>query len=261
MTGRRRTNPRHRQAEADGDETSIHIAGTAPSPRFAAIIIGLAIVSLTLLVYARAIAGGFIWDDDSYILNNETLNRAAGLWRIWFEIGATPQYYPLVFTTFWVENQIWGHWSHGYHLVNVLLHAGTAWMLWRILRELRVPGAAAAALIFALHPVHVESVAWITERKNVLSGFFYMLAAWYFIRFSPNETSRVADANTSDSMRSTALSHRPLMNEATVPNANWKYYILSLACFILALLSKTVTASLPAALLLVYWWKTGRISR
>ncbi len=208
----------------------------------------LALLVCSLAAYARAIAGGFIWDDDSYILNNETLNSAAGLWRIWFEIGATPQYYPLVFTTFWVENHLWGHWSHGYHVVNVLLHTGTAWMLWRILSRLEIPGAAAAAFIFALHPVHVESVAWITERKNVLSGFFYMLAAWAFLRFSP---FMLDPARSNASPSSTVLA----------TNARWGYYGLALSLFCCALFSKTVTATLPAALLLVYWWKTGCISR
>lgn len=261
MAGKKRMNPGLRRTKAGGNElTPRHSAG-APPLGFAALMMGLAILTFVVMAYARAIGGGFIWDDDSYILKNETLNSAAGLWRIWFEIGATPQYYPLVFTTFWVENQVWGHWSHGYHVVNLLLHAGTAWMLWRILRKLQVPGAAAAALVFALHPVHVESVAWITERKNVLSGFFYMLTAWCFMRYSPFDAGGDSAARTPELRSDDARADRSSEGDRQPPAPNRTYYLFSLACFVFALLSKTVTATLPAALLLVYWWKTGRIVR
>src|SRR3990170_1792996 len=131
---------------------------------------------LTLLAYLPAIGGGFVWDDDSYVTRNTTLRSADGLRRIWFELGAVPQYYPLVHTSFWVEYHLWGLNPRGYHLVNVLLHALNAVLVWLILRRLRVPGAWFAAAVFALHPVHVESAAWITERKNVLSAAFYLSA-------------------------------------------------------------------------------------
>src|SRR5262245_44677496 len=127
------------------------------------------LVSMALIAHAPAVRGDFIWDDDQYILKNETLSSADGLERIWLEPGATPQYYPLVFTTFWVEYRLWGTEPAGYHVVNLVLHALNAVLLWRVLVLLGVPGAWLAAAIFAVHPVHVESVAWITERKNVLS--------------------------------------------------------------------------------------------
>ena len=180
-----------------------------------------------------ALRGGFTWDDDAYVTNNITLRSAPGLSRIWGQLTATPQYYPLVFTSFWLEYHLWGLNPLGYHIVNVLLHTLAAMLLWRVLVRLQVPGAWLAAGIFALHPVAVESVAWVTERKNVLSAVFYFAAALAYLRWQERETSdRGANA----------------------------HYFLSLTLFICALFSKTVTASLPAALLLVMWWKRGRVA-
>jgi tetratricopeptide (TPR) repeat protein len=195
------------------------------------------IVVATTIAYVPAMRGGFIWDDDRYVTKNDFLDTAAGLRNIWLEIGreGTVQYYPMVFTTFWIEHRLWGDSPHGYHAINVLLHATGAILLWRVLRRVRVPGAWIAAMVFALHPVHVESVAWITERKNVLSGALYLGAALAYLRFRPPE------------------------EPAEIDSGRWRYWALALGLFVLALLSKTVTASLPAALLLVIWWRRGRI--
>ena len=137
--------------------------------------------------------------------------------------GATRQYYPLVHTTYWLEYRLWDLDPTGYHVVNVILHALSAVLVWRLLIRLKVPGAWAAAALFALHPVHVESVAWITERKNALSGAFYLSAAWAYLRCEETRSPRL--------------------------------YWAALFLFAAALLSKTVTCTLPAALLLVLWWK------
>ena len=139
---------------------------------------GLAIVMLALAAYARTPSCRFIWDDDHYVEQNGTLRTLDGLRRIWLEPGAVPQYYPLVHTTFWLEYHAWGLRPAGYHVVNVLLHAATALLLWRLLVRLRVPGAWLAAALFAVHPVEVESVAWITERKNVLSAALRWRRCW-----------------------------------------------------------------------------------
>lgn len=194
-----------------------------------------ALLLVTFVAYLPAVRAGFIWDDDAYVTDNSTLESLGGLRRIWFEIGATDQYYPLVFTSFWIERHLWGETPLGYHIVNILLHALSACLLWIILKRLAVPGAALAAAIFVLHPVHVESVAWITERKNVLSGVFYLAAALAYLRFTG-----LTQPET------TALRRRSI-------------YALALSLFIAALLSKTVTASLPAAILLLIWWKQGRL--
>jgi protein O-mannosyl-transferase len=200
-------------------------------------ILGSLLVLLVLIAYQQAWHIGYIWDDDSYVTNNPTLRDLRGLWRIWFELMATPQYYPLVHTSFWLEYHLWGLNPLGYHLVNVFLHVGASVLLWRVLVRLQVPGAWLAAAIFAVHPVGVESVAWITERKNVLSAIFYFAAALSYLRFAE-------------------------IQEAGNPGRRrWYFYLGSLLLFACALLSKTVACSLPAALLLVRWWKTGRLRR
>jgi len=185
------------------------------------------IILLVFLAYLPALHNGFIWDDDSYVTENTTLHDLDGLRRIWFDPGALPQYYPLVHTTFWLEYHLWGLNPLGYHLVNVLLHAIAAILFGVCCLRLRIPGAWLAAVIFALHPVCVESVTWITERKNVLSAVFYFTAALAYLRFAGLE-----EADTSNCRR-------------------WHWYWGALALFAAALLSKTVTCSLPAALLLV----------
>ncbi len=190
------------------------------------------LVAVTLIAYQPAWNAGFIWDDDDYVTQNATLHDLNGLRRIWFEVGAVPQYYPMVHTVFWVEQHLWGYWAPGYHMVNLLLHALAAILLARALLHLMVPGAWLAAFIFALHPVGVESAAWITELKNVLSTVFYLAAALTYWRF---EAARDDGANA------------------------WRAYAGALALFLAALLSKTVATSLPAALLLIRWWRRGEL--
>lgn len=193
------------------------------------------ILLCVIVAYIPAMQGGFIWDDDAYVTENDTLRTVEGLVRIWFEPGSAPQYYPLLHTSFWVEFQLWGAHPFGYHLVNVILHALNAVLVWRVLAMLGVRGASLAGFIFALHPVHVESVAWITERKNVLSGFFYLSALWAYIRF-------VA-----------------LDEKAPARSGRWRFYGWALGLQWCALLSKTVTATLPVIVLLLIWWKRGRL--
>ena len=132
----------------------------------------LILAAVTIFAYRPAWHGGFLWDDDVYITNNELLTAPDGLGRIWFSLDSPSQYFPLVYTTFRIEHAVWGLDPTGYHWVNLLLHIGNALLVWLVLARLKVPGAWLAGAIFALHPVQVESVAWITERKNVLMGFF-----------------------------------------------------------------------------------------
>ena len=155
---------------------------TDDSRRLSRIVAPLALVAVTLLAYAPAVRGGWIWYDDYSGTGTVALRSANGLWRIWTEIGAVPQYYPVTHTTFWLEWRLWGDQPTGYHVANVLLHCASALLVGVILRGLAVSGWWLVPWLFALHPVHVESVAWVTERKNVLSAFFYLLALLAYLR-------------------------------------------------------------------------------
>ena len=181
----------------------------------------------TLLAYLPALRGGLLWDDNMHVTRAD-LQSLHGLWRIWFELGATQQYYPLLHSAFWLEHHLWGDAVMGYHLTGVALHAASACLVVMIVRRLALPGAWLAGFLFALHPVCVEAVAWISEQKSTLSGFFYLAAAVTYLSF--DRTRRRSD------------------------------YYLALGLFLLALMSKTVTATLPAALLVVFWWQRGRLA-
>lgn len=186
----------------------------------------LAIFVVTFLAYIPALKAALIWNDADYV-TAPALRGWDGLGRIWFELGATEQYYPLLHSAFWVQHKLWGDNPAGYHVFNVLVHAGCACLLIHALRRLAIPGALLAGFIFALHPVYVESVAWISEQKNTLSLLFYLLAAIAYLRFDAGRNSRD--------------------------------YAVATVLFVIALLTKSVTAVLPPALLVVCWWRQGRL--
>ena len=182
---------------------------------------------MTLAVYFPALTGDPLWDDAVWAQEPLVLSWS-GIREIWLEPSAIRQeghYWPLVYTSFWLEHKIWGLAPLGYHLVNVLLHLANALLAWRLLALLAVPGAWAAAALFAVHPLHVESVAWIVERKDLLSTLFYLCAALAWIR---PPAPRI------------------------VPAA-----LLLTA----ALLSKSMPVTFPAALLIWYWWRERWPSR
>jgi tetratricopeptide (TPR) repeat protein len=187
-----------------------------------------ALAVTTLVAYTPALDGTLLWDDAQH-LTAPALQSLPGLWRIWFDLGATQQYYPLLHSAFWLQHQLWGSATTGYHVVNVLLHASSSFLIFLIVRRLASPAVAAlTAFLFALHPVQVESVAWITELKNTLSGAFYFGAALAWLRY-----------------REHRLAGR---------------YAIVVLLFVAALVSKSVTATLPAALLVVVWWTDRRVS-
>ncbi len=188
---------------------------------------GLAIIfCLTLVAYSPAIHGNLLLDDPEH-LTAPALQSFHGLWRIWSEIGATPQYCPLSYSAFWMEHRLWGDAAVGYHLMNILLHSLCAGLVILILRRLRLPGAWLAGLIFALHPVCVEAVAWISQQESALSAFFYLASALLYLRFDENRRR--------------------------------SGYLCAMGLFVLALLSNPVTATLPVALLLILWWRLKRL--
>jgi protein O-mannosyl-transferase len=215
-------------------------------------------VALMLLVYLPAERGGYVWDDREYVTENLMLRSPGGLAQIWTNLTATTQYYPLVYTSFWLEYQLWGLNPLGYHVVNVLLHTLAAILLWHVLARLQVPGAWLAAGIFALHPVMVESVAWVTERKNVLSAVFYFAAALAYLRCPQSVTGDQPSPRFGTAGRCQVTRTDSILSRVTGHGS--RLYCLALFLFVCALLSKTNTCSLPAALLLVFWWKRGRIT-
>jgi tetratricopeptide (TPR) repeat protein len=198
-----------------------------PTSRLRPWLFGLLLLVATLAAYHPAWRGTPIWDDAAHLTYPE-IRSLHGLVRIWTEPGVTQQYYPVVFSAFWLEHKLWGDATLGYHLVNILLHVTGAFLLFRILRTLEVRAAWLAAAIFALHPVQVETVAWISELKNTLSGVCYLGAGLVYLRFDRSR-NKVA-------------------------------YAIAVAIFVFGLLAKTVIATFPAALLVVFWWKRGQLS-
>ena len=204
--------------------------------RYTVWVMGTVILGLVLLCYWPALPGETVWDDAAHITKPE-LRSWTGLGRIWSDFHATQQYYPVLHSAFWLEHRVWGDAVLGYHIVNVSLHAAACVLLALVLRKLwdmpqataRVPAGTEwlAAVLFAVHPVCVESVAWISEQKNVLSLVFYLSAAFAYLQFDGSRKTR--------------------------------WYAVSSVLFLLAIGTKTVTASLPAALLVVLWWKNGRL--
>src|SRR3954465_10322853 len=191
--------------------------------------IGLALILLaTAVVYLPALQGARLWDDDAHITAPD-LQSFSGLHRIWFEVGATQQYYPLLHSAFWLEHLLWGDSVLGYHLVYVFGPLVAIPLVFFILIKLKIPGALLAAAIFALHPVMVESVAWMSEQKNTLSAVFCLSALLAYLTFDESRCRR--------------------------------YYFTSLMLFVLGLLTKTaITATLPATLLVIFWWRRGVLS-
>jgi|SRR5882724_206649 len=186
----------------------------------------LILAVVTMLAYQPAWHGGVLWDDEAHIGGPE-LRTLDGLRRIWFVPRTTQQYYPLLHTSYWLQQRLWGDSTTGYHIVNLLLHIGCVVLVLKILRLLRIPGAELATIIFALHPVNVETVAWIAERKNTLSGVFALAATLWYLKFDENRSRRS--------------------------------YAFAIGLFLLGLLSKTAIVTLPLAWLIIFWWKRRAI--
>ena len=185
------------------------------------------LVSMIFVVYWPAMRGGFLFDDCALISQNQLIHADNGLYRIWFTSDAV-DYWAISYSAWWFQWRLWGGTAVGFHAVNVGLHAIDTVLAWMILRRLRIPGAWVAAALFAVHPVNVETVAWISETKNTLSMLFYSASIFAYLKFSEKES--------------------------------WKWYVVSLVAFALALLSKTSVVMAPVVLLGLAWWKCGRVS-
>ena len=204
------------------------------SPRDALMLIAL--IVLVVVSYFPATQAGFV-GDDPILTDSQAVSDRAGLWQLWFSPGSTytkkgntgeMHYWPLVYTTFWLEHKLWGFAPAGYHVINLMLHLANTLLLWRLLLRLAVSGSWLVAAVFAVHPVHVDAVVPAMARKDLLSALFYLTAVLSWLRF--DETRRP------------------------------RHYVLTLALFVAGLLSKTVVVTLPAALLIGNWWKRGRVS-
>ena len=196
----------------------------------------LVIVEATLFAYVPAIQAGYIWDDNWLLYENPCMHASGGLQYFWFPRSKedtpgrynVPDYFPITYSSLWLEWRAWGNDPAGYHVTNVILHMLGSLLVWAVLARLKIPGAWLAGLLFALHPVNVASVAWISERKNVLSLMFYLLTILAWLKF--DDTS----------------------------SKGW--YAGALGLFLATLLCKTSTVMLPAVLLGLAWWRHRRIT-
>jgi protein O-mannosyl-transferase len=219
-----------RRASTEVTTTSVGVQG-APSWFRRDWLWGLVLILAVILTYTPVWKAGFIWDDALLVTANPCIIGPLGLKEIWTTSAA--DICPLTLTTFWVEHALWGLNALPYHLVNVLLHGACALLLWQVLRSLRVQGAWLGAALWALHPVAVESVAWISETKNTESGLFFLLSILFFVRW----------------LRAKDLAGRT--------GSGWNYALTSLFAA-LAMASKSSTVILPVVLCLCAWWMEGR---
>ncbi|MDB6058577.1 MAG: ogt, partial [Verrucomicrobiales bacterium] len=189
----------------------------------------VAILISVVVAFWPAFSAGFVWDDDSVLTGNPLMRGPLHL--LWFSTQPV-DYFPVTYSSLWLEWRLWGMNPLGYHVTNILLHAASAVLLWRLFLRLRFPAAWLPALLFAVHPVNVESVAWIAERKNVLAMFFYVLTAWAFVIFAQTRNKR--------------------------------FYLLSIATFALSLLAKPAAVAWPIIAFALLWFvkrnETGKAS-
>jgi protein O-mannosyl-transferase len=205
------------------------------APRLWTVAGAACIVAAALVIYWPSIHGGFLLDDALLLTGSRIIAAPDGLYRFWCTTEPV-DYWPVTNSSFWIEWRLWGADPTGYHVTNLVLHVAACLLLWRILRRLSIPGAFLAAVLFAVHPVNVESVAWISQRKNVLAMVFFLLSAlWYF---RSDEESPPAEYKLC----------RPEVG-------GW--YGLGLLAFVLAMLSKGSVAMLPVLLLVIVWWRRG----
>lgn len=223
MNQRQNRRPKSRPAPASSPPVP-PAPGLAPADFLPPRLQGLLLVLFIFLAYLPAFHAGFIWDDDRYVTDNPLLSAPDGWRRIWFSFDSPSQYFPLTYSVFRLQYDLWGLVPAPYHAVNLLVHAANVLLLWQLLRRMAIPAAWLAAAIFALHPVQVESVAWISELKNLLSLFFILLALLAWLEFIKKERA-----------------------------ADWRWYGLALGAQALALTAKSSACTLPAALLLLLW--------
>jgi len=228
MANRSKKKQRQPKSESPGAVKSKEIPSILPHRAVWPIVLPtLAIVAAILFIYGPVLHGGWLWDDDLYFAGNPLLRDPDRIWKAWFEPGSFIDYYPILETVEWFQWQLWGMDTLGYHLTSLALHLVSALLVWRLLSKFGLRLAWLGGLIFAVHPVQVESVAWIVELKNTLSlpPFLLALCAWIDYR----EHGKPRD------------------------------YLLAVALFLFAMLCKITMAPFPATILLYEWWKRGSL--
>ena len=210
-------------------------------------------------IYWPAIHGQFIWDDASSVTASPLVRASDGLYRMWFT-SEPIDYWPVTNSMYWVEWRLWGMNPTGYHAVNILLHAANALLFWMLLWRLSIPGAWLAALLFVVHPVNAESVAWIAEGKNTLSLFFLLLSTLAFVSSEPDAIARTETAGKERAQTHRGKSRHRQRQIEPPPARNTRWlYLVSVACFAAAMLSKGSVVMLPGILVVIAWWRRGRI--
>jgi tetratricopeptide (TPR) repeat protein len=192
------------------------------------LLLGALLVVVTFATFLPVLDAGFIWDDDGYLTHNSLIHANDGLQRIWLTTEAK-DYYPLIYTSFWFQWRMWGEDPMPYHLLNLVQHLIASLLLWRTLVAARIPGAWFCALLFAVHPLNVESVAWITQQKNTLALLLFMGSTWAFTRYLDTRS------------------------RAT--------YLVSLGLFVLSLLAKPLAAFWPLLIPIYTAWRARGFRR
>jgi protein O-mannosyl-transferase len=218
---------------SDKDLLKSQSVGTVSSMPHFRVFAGMAIIfAFAFIAYYPCMSGGFIWDDKMLLTENEIIKAPDGLYRFWCTTEPT-DYWPVTYTAFWFEWRLWGMNPTGYHVANLILHVVEGWLIWYILSKFSIPGAFLAGLIFVVHPVNVESVAWIAQRKNTMALLFFLLSIFCYVQ-----------AETQPTTQNRLYRHGVDL-----------WYMFSLVTFMLAILSKGSVVILPVLLLGIIWWR------
>lgn len=187
----------------------------------------ISLLALAFLAHWRVLGTGFVWDDH-LVYENPYVRSLSGVWKIWTNLAVQPEsdvrYWPLFYSTFWFDHILSGISPFFCHAINLLIHLANVVLVWHVLKRLSVSGAWLAAAVFAVHPVHSESVAWVIERKGLLSMLFFLLAFSAHLRFTETRNRRV--------------------------------YVWAVFMLALSLLSKPVAVVFPVIVLLWMYWKS-----
>ncbi len=224
--------------EANEFPPSLRASMERPAAKVLPVLIGiLTIAGLVVAAYWPSLEGGFIWDDRLYLTHCDLIKAPDGLYRFWFTTDPI-DYWPVSNSSLWLEWRLWGMDPAGYRITNLVLHICVGLLIWAVLKRLAVPAAFLAALLFVVHPVNVESVAWIAQRKGLLAMLFGLLSMLWYLKPEEEKSRRGEEEK-----------------------GGWnRWYWLSLSAFLLAMLSKGSVAFLPVVLLAILWWRRRRIT-